>query len=104
VDPNFIADILATLKQGKQKADKEEASWANWKYDDGDSGAAYDMNRSSTLRAIAPYLFECNWRSIVNDKEIAVWHKTDSDEDLEKALKITFNSMCPELNIEILKD
>jgi hypothetical protein len=26
VDPNFIADILATLKQGKQKADKEEAS------------------------------------------------------------------------------
>ena len=102
VAPDFIAKILATLKQGKEAADKEADF--NSRYMDGSSSAAYDSNRWSSITAIAPYLVECNWRSVVNGREIAIWHKTDSNKDLERALKITFNSVCADLNIEILKD
>jgi hypothetical protein len=33
-----------------------------------------------------------------------VYHRTESDSVLEKALERTFNATCADLNIEILKD
>ena len=72
VDPDFIAEVLAVLKNGLKKANAEYASWAEWKYDDGDSGAAFANEKYKTIQAAAAYLFNCNWRSYVNDREIAV--------------------------------
>ena len=72
VDPDFIAEILAVLKNGLKKAGDEYDSWASWQYDDGDSGAAFAMEKYKTIKAAAAYLFNCNWRSYVNDREIAV--------------------------------
>ena len=72
VNPDFIAEILAVLKNGSKKASDEYDSWASWQYDDGDSGAAFAMEKYKTVRAAAAYLFNCNWRSYVNDREIAV--------------------------------
>ena len=72
VDPDFIAEVLAVFKNGLKKADAEYTSWANWKYDDGDSGAAYEHEKYKTIKAAAVYLFNCNWRSYANDREIAV--------------------------------
>ena len=72
VDPDFIAEVLAVFKNGLKKADAEYTSWASWKYDDGDSGAAYEHEKYKTIKAAAVYLFNCNWRSYANDREIAV--------------------------------
>ena len=72
VNPDFIAEILAVLKNGSKKANDEYDSWSSWQYDDGDSGAAFAMEKYKTVRAAAAYLFNCNWRSYVNDREIAV--------------------------------
>lgn len=72
VDPDFIAEVLAVFKNGLKKADAEYTSWANWKYDDGDSGAAYEHEKYKTIKAAAVYLFNCNWRSYANEREIAV--------------------------------
>ena len=72
VDPDFIAEILAVLKNGLKKAGDEYDSWASWQYDDGDSGAAFAFEKYKTIKAAAAYLFNCNWRSYVNDREIAV--------------------------------
>ena len=72
VDPDFIAEVLAVLKNGLKKANAEYDSWAGWKYDDGDSGAAFALEKSRTIQAAATYLFNCNWRSYVNDREIAI--------------------------------
>ena len=72
VNPDFIAEILAVLKNGSKKASDEYDSWAGWQYDDGDSGAAFAMEKYKTIKAAAAYLFNCNWRSYVNDREIAV--------------------------------
>lgn len=103
VDPDFIAEVLAVLKNGLKKADAEYTSWANWKYDDGDSGAAYEHEKYKTIKAAAVYLFNCNWRSYANDREIAVWRTTDSEEDLKNALSKTFDAISQDLNIEIIK-
>ena len=72
VDPDFIAEVLAVLKNGLKKANAEYDSWASWEYDDGDSGAAFALEKSRTIKAAAAYLFNCNWRSYANDREIAV--------------------------------
>ena len=72
VDPDFIAEVLAVFKNGLKKANAEYDSWAEWKYDDGDSGAAFANEKYKTIQAAAAYLFNCNWRSYVNDREIAV--------------------------------
>lgn len=103
VDPDFIAEVLAVLKNGSKKASDEYDSWAEWKYDDGDSGAAFAMEKYKTIKAAAAYLFNCNWRSYVNDREIAVWRITDSEEALEDALSDTFDAISQDLNIEIIK-
>ena len=103
VDPDFIAEVLAVLKNGLKKANAEYDSWAGWKYDDGNSGAAFAMEKSRTMQAAAAYLFNCNWRSYVNNREIAVWRITDSEEALEDALSDTFDAISPDLNIEIIK-
>ena len=103
VDPDFIAEVLAVLKNGLKKANAEYASWAEWKYDDGDSGAAFANEKYKTIQAAAAYLFNCNWRSYVNDREIAVWRVTDSEEVLEDALSDTFDAISQDLNIEIIK-
>ena len=103
VDPDFIAEVLAVLKNGLKKANAEYDSWASWEYDDGDSGAAFAMEKSRTIQAAAAYLFNCNWRSYVNDREIAVWRTTDSEEALEDALSDTFDAISQDLNIEIIK-
>ena len=103
VDPDFIAEVLAVLKNGSKKANAEYDSWASWEYDDGDSGAAFAMEKSRTMQAAAAYLFNCNWRSYVNDREIAVWRTTDSEEALEDALSDTFDAISQDLNIEIIK-
>ena len=103
VDPDFIAEILAVLKNGLKKANAEYDSWASWEYDDGDSGAAFALEKYRTVRAAAAYLFNCNWRSYVNDREIAVWRTTDSEEALEDALSDTFDAISQDLNIEIIK-
>ena len=103
VDPDFIAEVLAVLKNGLKKANAEYASWAEWKYDDGDSGAAFTNEKHKTIQAAAVYLFNCNWRSYVNDREIAVWRITDSEEALEDALSDTFDAISQDLNIEIIK-
>ena len=103
VDPDFIAEILAVFKNGLKKANAEYDSWASWEYDDGDSGAAFALEKSRTMQAAAAYLFNCNWRSYVNDREIAVWRITDSEEALEDALSDTFDAISPDLNIEIIK-
>ena len=103
VDPDFIAGILAVLKNGSKKASDEYDSWASWQYDDGDSGAAFAMEKYKTIKAAAVYLFNCNWRSYVNDREIAVWRTADSEEALEDALSDTFDAISPDLNIEIIK-
>ena len=55
------------------------------------------------MQAAAAYLFNCNWRSYVNDREIAVWRTTDSEEALEDALSDTFDAISQDLNIEIIK-
>ena len=103
VDPDFIAEVLAVLKNGLKKANAEYDSWAGWKYDDGDSGAAFALEKSRTIQAAATYLFNCNWRSYVNDREIAIWRVTDSEEALEDALSDTFDAISQDLNIEIIK-
>lgn len=103
VDPDFIAEVLAVFKNGLKKADAEYASWASWKYDDGDSGAAFEHEKYKTMNAAAVYLFNCNWRSYVNDREIATWRNTDSEKALEDALSKTFNAASQELSIEIIK-
>ena len=103
VDPDFIAEVLAVLKNGLKKANTEYDSWASWQYDDGDSGAAFALEKSRTIKAAAVYLFNCNWRSYVNDREIAVWRVTDSEEALEDALSDTFDAISQDLNIEIIK-
>ena len=103
VNPNFIAEILAVLKNGLKEASDEYDSWAGWQYDDGDSGAAFAMEKYKTIKAAAVYLFNCNWRSYVNDREIAVWRTTDSEEALEDALSATFDAISQDLNIEIIK-
>ena len=103
VDPDFIAEVLAVLKNGLKKANAEYDSWAEWKYDDGDSGAAFANEKYKTIQAAAAYLFNCNWRSYVNDREIAVWRVTDSEEALEDALSDTFDAISQDLNIEIVK-
>lgn len=103
VNPDFIAEVLAVLKNGLKKADDEYDSWASWQYDDGDSGVAFAMEKYKTVRAAAAYLFNCNWRSYVNDREIAVWRTTDSEEALEDALSDTFDAISQDLNIEIIK-
>ena len=103
VDPDFIAEVLAVLKNGLKKANAEYASWAGWRYDDGDSGAAFANEKYKTIQAAATYLFNCNWRSYVNDREIAVWRVTDSKEALEDALSDTFDAISQDLNIEIIK-
>ena len=103
VDPDFIAEVLAVLKNGLKKANAEYASWAEWKYDDGDSGAAFANEKYKTIQAAAAYLFNCNWRSYVNDREIAVWRVTDPEEALEDALSDTFDAISQDLNIEIIK-
>ena len=103
VDPDFIAEVLAVLKNGLKKANAEYDSWAGWKYDDGDSGAAFANEKYKTIQAAATYLFNCNWRSYVNDREIAVWRITDSEEALEDALSDTFDAISQDLNIEIIK-
>ena len=103
VDPDFIAEVLAVLKNGSKKANAEYDSWASWQYDDGDSGAAFALEKSRTIKAAAAYLFNCNWRSYVNDREIAVWRVTDSKEALEDALSDTFDAISQDLNIEIVK-
>ena len=103
VDPDFIAEVLAVLKNGSKKANAEYDSWASWQYDDGDSGAAFALEMSRTIKAAAAYLFNCNWRSYVNDREIAVWRVTDSKEALEDALSDTFDAISQDLNIEIIK-
>ena len=72
VDPDFIAEVLAVLKNGLKKANAEYDSWASWEYDDGDSGAAFANEKYKTIQAAAAYLFNCNWRSYANDREIAV--------------------------------
>ena len=103
VDPDFIAEVLAVLKNGLKKANAEYDSWASWEYDDGDSGAAFALEKSRTIKAAAAYLFNCNWRSYVNDRKIAVWRATDSEEALEDALSDTFDAISQDLNIEIIK-
>ena len=72
VDPDFIAEVLAVLKNGLKKANAEYDSWAEWKYDDGDSGAAFANEKYKTIQAAAVYLFNCNWCSYVNNRKIAV--------------------------------
>ena len=103
VNPDFIAEILAVLRNGLKEANDEYDSWTGWQYDDGDSGTAFAMEKYKTVRAAAAYLFNCNWRSYVNDREIAVWRTTDSEEALEDALSATFDAISPDLNIEIIK-
>ena len=103
VDPDFIAEVLAVLKNGLKKANAEYDSWASWEYDDGDSGAAFALEKSRTIKAAAAYLFNCNWRSYVNDREIAIWRTTDSEEALKDALSDTFDAISQDLNIEIIK-
>ena len=103
VDPDFIAEVLAVLKNGLKKANAEYASWADWRYDDGDSGAAFANEKYKTLQAAAVYLFNCNWCSYVNNRKIAVWRVTDSKEALEDALSATFDAVSQDLNIEIIK-
>ena len=75
----FVSNIQAMMdaqnaKKAKaaKKADAEYTSWASWKYDDGDSGAAYEHEKYKTIKAAAVYLFNCNWRSYANEREIAV--------------------------------
>ena len=103
VDPDFIAEVLAVLKNGLKKANAEYASWADWRYDDGDSGAAFANEKYKTIQAAAVYLFNCNWCSYVNNRKIAVWRVTDSKEALEDALSATFDAISQDLNIEIIK-
>lgn len=103
VDPDFIAEVVAIFKNGLKKANAEYASWARWKYDDGDSGAAFAMEQAKTMDAAGICLLNCNWRSYVNDREIAVWRTSDSMDAFETALVETFNATCDELNIEIIK-
>ena len=103
VDPDFIAEVLAVLKNGLKKANAEYASWADWRYDDGDSGAAFANEKYKTIQAAAVYLFNCNWCSYVNNRKIAVWRVTDSKEALEDALSATFDAVSQDLNIEIIK-
>ena len=103
IDPDFIAEVLAVLKNGLKKANAEYASWADWRYDDGDSGAAFANEKYKTIQAAAVYLFNCNWCSYVNNRKIAVWRVTDSKEALEDALSATFDAVSQDLNIEIIK-
>ena len=103
VDPDFIAEVLAVLKNGLKKANAEYASWAGWRYDDGDSGAAFANEKYKTIQAAAVYLFNCNWCSYVNNRKIAVWRVTDSKEALEDALSATFDAISQDFNIEIIK-
>ena len=103
IDPDFIAEVLAVLKNGLKKANAEYASWASWRYDDGDSGAAFANEKYKTIQAAAVYLFNCNWHSYVNNRKIAAWRVTDSKEALEDALSATFDAVSQDLNIEIIK-
>ena len=101
VDSDFIAEIVSVFKNGLRKADDEYSSWLS--VTDGSSGAAFEHEKYKTMNAAAVYLSNCNWRSYVKEREIAVWRTTDSENALESALSKTFNATCADLNIEIIK-
>lgn len=101
VDPNFISKILTQFKEGKKAAQKQADFYSDTT--DGSAGAAYAMKASETLIVIGTYLINCNWRAVVNGKEIAAWRKTESLDNLEDELMKVFKAFCPELMIEIIK-
>jgi hypothetical protein len=102
VDPDFIAKLLADIRKGKENAEDEYKFWSD--STDGSAGAAHHMALFRAAEEIAPYLFDCHWRSYIDTKQIAEWKPSDSDEQLKDALITTVFSYRPNLNIEILKD
>lgn len=101
VDPNFISKILTQFEEGRKAAQKQYDFYSDTT--DGSAGAAYFMQASETVTAIGVYLINCNWRAIVNDKEIAAWRKTEGIDKLDDELVKVFEAFCPELTIEIIK-
>jgi hypothetical protein len=61
------------------------------------------MKKHDTLREAGLALLHCNWRAYVSEREIAVYRITDGVEALYDAVNATFNAICPELNIEVIK-
>jgi len=101
VDPNFISKILTRFEEGRKAAQKQYDFYSDTT--DGSAGAAYAMEASNTVIDIGTYLINCNWRAIVNGKEIAAWRKTKSLDNLEDELIKVFKAFCPELMIEVIK-
>ena len=101
-DPDFSAQILATFSNGYKKANDEYHSWASWKYDDGDSGAAFEHEKNKCLEEVALYVLECNWVATKGNEVIASWNKTDSTDKLYKELNKLFG-ITSNIDFELVK-
>lgn len=100
-NPNFVSNLLSIFEKGREAAKQAANFYSNTT--DGSEGAAYADKEYSTIVAVGTYLLHCNWRAIVNDKEIAAWRKTDDIDALADELEKVFDAFCPELVIEIIK-
>jgi AraC-like DNA-binding protein len=101
VDPDFIPEILSIFTSGLKRAQHEADIWSDSTSDN--VGAAFHMKKHDTLREAGLALLHCNWRAYVGEREIAVYRITDGVEALYDAVNATFNAICPELNIEVIK-
>lgn len=71
----------ATIAQ----AQKESDSWAQWRYDDGDSGAAYAMRIYEGSKDLARYLTGLDFSVFINNKEVAHCSATANESDVVDA-------------------
>lgn len=103
VDPNFIKDILSLFKDGLDSASRSAGIWSDSTSDN--KAVAYLLGLHDSVKSIAPALLYCNWRAVLEGKEIATWRMTDSTDDLEDALGDALNTFerNKDLTIEIIK-
>jgi hypothetical protein len=101
VDPDFIPEILSIFTRGLKGAQREADIWSDSTSDN--IGVAFHLKKQDTLSAAGLALLHCNWRSYVGEREIAVYRMTDGIDALYDAVDATFDAICPELNIEVIK-
>lgn len=101
-DPDFSAKILAILTSGYKKASDEYHSWASWEHDDGDSGAAFAIEKSRCLKDVAFYVLGCNWLATKGDEVIASWRSNESVDKLYEELDKLFE-LAPNFDFELVK-
>lgn len=81
---DFSDKLIKICVDGLNAADKAAKEWSN--VHDGSDGAAYAGYYNGTIEHLARYLVHCDWRALKDEKEIASWNMTESQEKLRKEL------------------